>query len=613
LGASERQLPCQAPENSLLGEADRAQWSAGGLALDMRGDLTAREMLLFYLAISRADKSLCISYVESGSSPSDSSAGSFTQSLLERFGGVASAAQSGLLHKISPGQLIPPAADLATPHDAVNAAVAAVFDSNPQSTRSSPAAARNPQFSPLAWVAANAPAAVSRVAAGLWARHRRWSQGQCDQFDGRITDADLLAGLSHRFGHQAVFSASQIDAYNQCPWHFFARYVLDLQELDWPQKRLEPITRGLFIHKVLFRLFVALRDKFGVALAAMPAMRTGGDAGAAQADGRANRRAAGPLIGVNLAEIPQDALLCELDAAIKAQSLAGQGANPPFPVLWDAQLATMRQHLRQYILDRRDNGPPGCASVFFELSFGGGQHTLTKTETPAGDAGIDGSRRSTDRPSADVSRSQTAKPSNPTIIIGTTRPEVKSANETILPGSAQGQPEDPASRPEPVSIATPEGPVLLAGRIDRVDYFAGPWGEGTMVVDYKTGALPSARAIKDNRRLQLPLYVEAIEALTGIASVGGALHAVGDELAFRYYSWLFPKETDPATLAQLRLGAMARVGEIVRSIRQGQFDLAPREDCRGCEYRRICHYSQARCLVKSPAAKDANATMEETQ
>jgi len=51
------------------------------------------------------------------------------------------------------------------------------------------------------------------------------------------------------------------------------------------------------------------------------------------------------------------------------------------------------------------------------------QHTLIKAETPAGDAGIDGSRRSTIRPSAGA----------PTDIIGATGPEVKPATAERKP------------------------------------------------------------------------------------------------------------------------------------------------------------------------------------
>jgi len=50
---------------------------------------------------------------------------------------------------------------------------------------------------------------------------------------------------------------------------------------------------------------------------------------------------------------------------------------------------------------------------------------------------------------------------------------------------------------------------------------------------------------------------------------------------------------------------MATVGEIVRGIRCGRFDLSPREACgHRCQFRQICHYSQARSRLKE-AAQDA--------
>ena len=58
-------FPRKFVESSLVGEADRQAWRRGKIELDRRGDLTAREMLLFYLGISRANASLTLSYLAS--------------------------------------------------------------------------------------------------------------------------------------------------------------------------------------------------------------------------------------------------------------------------------------------------------------------------------------------------------------------------------------------------------------------------------------------------------------------------------------------------------------------------------------------------------------------
>ncbi|HAU37258.1 MAG TPA: hypothetical protein DCX07_06025, partial [Phycisphaerales bacterium] len=79
-------------------------------------------------------------------------------------------------------------------------------------------------------------------------------------FDGRIASADLHDELAARFGPRHVFSASQLSAYGQCPWQFFAAYVLDLRPLEAPARRMEAVALGVFCHNVLFRVYSVLRD-----------------------------------------------------------------------------------------------------------------------------------------------------------------------------------------------------------------------------------------------------------------------------------------------------------------------------------------------------------------
>ena len=60
LGLSEGQFPQHFSETSLLSESDRQAWAVRGVQLDRRSDLNAREMLLFYLGISRARKTMTL-------------------------------------------------------------------------------------------------------------------------------------------------------------------------------------------------------------------------------------------------------------------------------------------------------------------------------------------------------------------------------------------------------------------------------------------------------------------------------------------------------------------------------------------------------------------------
>ncbi|HAU37259.1 MAG TPA: hypothetical protein DCX07_06030, partial [Phycisphaerales bacterium] len=172
VGAGEGELPRKFDDVSLMGETDRAAWARRGVRLDSRSDLAAREMLLFYLAVSRADRSLALSYLESDSSGRPGAPGNFLLSLLQPFGGVEALAGAGRVETVPPGQFVPPPARLASRRDAFNGAVAGWF-------RDEPAHAGL-----LPWAAQAQPEKIARCAAGLFARHRRWTAGGCDCFDG---------------------------------------------------------------------------------------------------------------------------------------------------------------------------------------------------------------------------------------------------------------------------------------------------------------------------------------------------------------------------------------------------------------------------------------------
>ncbi|OPX21334.1 MAG: hypothetical protein B1H04_06850, partial [Planctomycetales bacterium 4484_123] len=69
LGLNEKAFPQLRQERCFIDESDRAAWARRSVVLDRRSDLVAREMLLFYLAATRAESHLTVSYVASSSRP----------------------------------------------------------------------------------------------------------------------------------------------------------------------------------------------------------------------------------------------------------------------------------------------------------------------------------------------------------------------------------------------------------------------------------------------------------------------------------------------------------------------------------------------------------------
>jgi RecB family exonuclease len=91
-------------------------------------------------------------------------------------------------------------------------------------------------------------------------------------FNGHVTSPDLLDVLRERFGDH-LWSASQLEAYGRCPFTFFARYVLDLREMEEPDEEMDGATRGQLVHVCLERLHSTLAADLGDAALTTPALK----------------------------------------------------------------------------------------------------------------------------------------------------------------------------------------------------------------------------------------------------------------------------------------------------------------------------------------------------
>ena len=498
IGLGEGHFPAKLTDSSLLGEAQRLRWSARGVALDSRGDLASREMLLFYLAASRTDKSLTLSYVTCDASGRPAGPGSFLTSLIEPIGGI-SALQAGGRHVDIPlGTFLPDPGRIACARDALTGAIAGWFD---------PARTRDDAV--MAWVARSDPEKLTRVAGGLWASHKRWRAGPDGAFDGRLDDPKLTAELKRRYPEQVVFSASSLNSFGQCPWLYFAGYVLGLEPLRVPQRMLQPTSRGQFVHDVLFAVMKRLAD-------------------AAGGEVRPDR-------------VTDDEMLEALAGAMDEVS-EPLGAAAPYPALWRIQQDRTQAQIRSYLLSMKNAEPPGRCG-HFELAFG-----------------LEG------------------------------RP---------------GEPADAMSRDDAVIVHTSSGDIRLRGKIDRVDRVESEGAEGLLVIDYKTGALPSPSDIAAGRNLQLPLYSAAAAAILDGEETGGAFHRIGEGSGKKCLD--FSSGTADRGVKQLggydavHQAAMQRVAEFVTAMSEGRFDLHPTHNCPSyCPFRQICQFSPARAEVKGP-------------
>ena len=168
---------------------------------------------------------------------------------------------------------------------------------------------------------------------------------------------------------------------------------------------------------------------------------------------------------------------------------------------------------------------------------------------------------------------------------------------------------DPASVPDAVAIALGCGTLRLRGRIDRIDLLPG----GRFVVtDYKTGSQrPTLGEVVAGRALQLPLYIRAVETLTGMQGIAGTCYTLRrGKVQNRPVFWdkamkdcftCFPgsRQSGVGDVRELVEASLARVKEHLAGIRGGRFP--PRSDagpCPGyCGFKTVCRFDSLRLLA----------------
>ncbi len=340
MGLSESQFPQHVAETSLLNEADRKAWAGLGAELDCRSDLNAREMLLFYLAVSRAMQTMTMSFLHSDAGGKASAAGSFLMTVIENLGGFEQLAELGLYEKIPAGRFVLPCDQIASIDNATLAAVGGLFD---ESTK--------PELPALAWLREYHPDRLGRISNGIWTARRRWQVGTCNEFDGLLSSNDLKKDLAERFPGRTVFSATRLSTYGKCPWRFFAKYLLKLEPIIKPERQLEAVSKGIFCHNVLWKTMTDLAERFGRPL--------------------------------SLQQISEDEIQAAFDRAFAAEVSRVELTRPAWPVLWEIQRDGMKRQLAEYLLGQRNDNPLSFKCLNFELAFGEGEARPGELADPA--------------------------------------------------------------------------------------------------------------------------------------------------------------------------------------------------------------------------------------
>ncbi|WP_214083897.1 PD-(D/E)XK nuclease family protein [Methanoculleus sp.] len=173
----------------------------------------------------------------------------------------------------------------------------------------------------------------------------------------------------------------------------------------------------------------------------------------------------------------------------------------------------------------------------------------------------------------------------------------------VVPGEV-----DAASIPDAVVVPLGGETVRIRGRVDRVDVM--PDGR-FMITDYKTGTShPLLKDIEAGKALQLPLYLRAVETLTGMEGVAGTYYTLRrGQVGNRPVFWdaglkdcfvCFPgsQRNSVGDVRELIETTLSWVQQYLAGIRGGGFP--PRSDagpCPGyCGFKTVCRFDALRLL-----------------
>ena len=251
LGVAEKEFPRRGRRHPFFDDGERRDLRARGVDLADTGLDAAHEMLLFYLAVTRARRSLVVSY------PSLDAQGrpALPSHYLEELGGLFASADGGPPLPVTEVE----ARDLALPVERLRSGrellASTMFDlwGPGKSTLGDAGAAI------LDGMLARGPAAETALA-GLAVEWEREHGDAFGPFDGRLASADIIEELCRRYPGHAAMSASRLDAFGACPFAFLASAVLDLDPLEEPSPDLGPLEAGQIYHGLLQRFFAAVAE-----------------------------------------------------------------------------------------------------------------------------------------------------------------------------------------------------------------------------------------------------------------------------------------------------------------------------------------------------------------
>jgi len=251
LGMAEKEFPRRGRRHPFFDDAERQDLRARGVDLPDAGHDAQQEMLLAYVAMTRARQTLTVTYPSLDSQGRPALGSHYLEELFALF-----AAEKG--PSLPVAEIA--ARDLAVPLERQRSEQELLAKTMFELWGPGKAEHSGEHLGILDAMLSRRPEATETALAGLAAEWEREHGEQFGPFDGRLSAPQIIDELCRRYPGQKAMSAHRLEAFGACPFAFFAGEVLGLAAIEEPTPDLGPIDAGLIYHGLLQRFFTALGE-----------------------------------------------------------------------------------------------------------------------------------------------------------------------------------------------------------------------------------------------------------------------------------------------------------------------------------------------------------------
>jgi ATP-dependent helicase/nuclease subunit B len=242
-GMAEKVFPLPALDDRIYSDAECRRLNDAGLHFVDGHGRSADEMLLFYEVITRPTRRLTLSFPALDATAQPLLASPYLAE-LDRCCGAGKIKWTDDI-SLSP---VPPHADPFSPTERRTKAIAELIENQPQRFAKLMADESRVSSIVTATPGSKLPSGASNLVASLRTIFARRDQHEFSPFEGILHSTATKQLLARKFGSEHCWSVSRLDEYSQCPFQFFARNVLNLEELDELSLDTDFGRRGLLAH-----------------------------------------------------------------------------------------------------------------------------------------------------------------------------------------------------------------------------------------------------------------------------------------------------------------------------------------------------------------------------